>query len=152
LLSPPGARVYLILIKTNVLGGGGNMNLKNIINSLKHLEDRRKYPRVPLDLPFEYQKECSPRGRGGIVIDASEVGFLIHSTENMLVGTLLKIVVLYPEEYTLAKLAVLAKIVWKKLDAGQKRYLYGLKFNEILVRDHNKLIGLLRRNSESHHR
>ena len=127
------------------------MNLKNIINSLKHLEDRRKYPRVLLDLPFEYQREYSPHARGGIVIDASEVGFLIHSTENMLVGTRFKIVVLYPEEYSLAKLVVFARIVWKKLDARQKRYLYGLKFNEILVKDYYKLIGLLRSNSESHH-
>lgn len=128
------------------------MDLKNIINSLKHLGDRRKYPRVLLDLPFEYQREYSPHARGGIVIDASEVGLLIHSTESMLVGTRLKIVVLYPDEYSLAKLAVFAKIVWKKLDSREKSYLYGLKFNEILAQDHYKLIGLLRSNSESHHR
>ncbi len=128
------------------------MDLKKIINSFRHLEDRRKYRRVLLDLPFEYQGEYSPYARGGIVIDASEGGFLIHSNDNMLVGTRLKIVVLYPEEYSLAKLAVSARVVWKKVDARQKRYLYGLKFNEILVKDHHNLIGLLRSNSESHHR
>jgi hypothetical protein len=120
----------------------------DIISRLKYFENRRKYPRVLLDLPFEYRTEYSRRTRGGIVIDACEVGFLIHSTENMLVGTRLKIVVLYPEEYRLAKLDVFAKIVWKRFDKKEKRYLYGLKFNGILAEDDYKLRGLLRSNSE----
>ena len=124
------------------------MDFKEIFSSLKHFENRRKYPRVLVDLPFEYRTEYGHRTRGGIVIDASEVGFLIHSTENMLVGTRLKIVVLYPNEYSLAKLTVLARIVWKKYDKKEKRYLYGMKFNGILAEDHYRLKGLLRINSE----
>jgi hypothetical protein len=124
------------------------MEVKDIISRLKHFENRRKYPRVLLDLPFEYRTEYSRRARGGIVIDACEVGFLIHSTENMLVGTRLKIVVLYPKEYSLAKLEVFAKIVWKRFDKREKKYLYGLKFNGILAEDDYKLKGLLRNNSE----
>jgi hypothetical protein len=124
------------------------MEVKDIINRLKYFENRRKYPRVLLDLPFEYRTEYSRRVRGGIVIDACEVGFLIHSTENMLLGTRLKIAVLYPQEYTLAKLEVVAKIVWKTFDKKEKRYLYGLKFNGILAEDDYKLKGLLRSNSE----
>ena len=124
------------------------MDFKDIINNLKHFENRRKYPRVLLDLPFEYRTQYSGRARGGIVIDASEVGFLIHSTENMLVGTRLKIVVMYPNEYSLAKLDVFARIVWKKFDKREKRYLYGLKFNGILAEDDYKLKGLLRSKSE----
>ena len=100
------------------------------------------------DLPFEYRTQFNRRARGGIVIDASEIGFLIHSPENMLVGTQLRIVVLYPCEYCLAKLDVYARIVWKKFEKKEKRYLYGLKFNGILAEDHYKLKGLLRSNSE----
>jgi len=124
------------------------MEVKDIINRLKYFENRRKYPRVLLDLPFEYRTEYSRRVRGGIVIDACEVGFLIHSTENMLLGTRLKIAVLYPQEDSLAKLEVFAKIVWKTFDKKEKRYLYGLKFNGILAEDDYKLKGLLRSNSE----
>jgi hypothetical protein len=124
------------------------MDLKDMISRLKHLENRRKYPRVLLDLPVEYRTEYSRRARGGIVIDACEVGFLIHSTENMLVGTRLKIVVLYPKEYSLAMLEVFARIVWKRFDIKEKRYLYGLKFNGILAEDDYKLKGLLRSNAE----
>jgi hypothetical protein len=124
------------------------MEMMDIISRMKHFQNRRKYPRVVLDLPFEYRTEYGRRVRGGIVIDACEVGFLIHSTENMLVGTRLKIVVLYPNEYSLAKLDVFARIVWKQFDKREKRYLYGLKFNGILAEDHNKLKGLLRSNSK----
>ena len=124
------------------------MEVKDIISRLKYFENRRKYPRVLLDLPFEYRTEYSLRIRGGIVIDACEVGFLIHSPESMLVGTRLKIAVLYPDEYRLAKLAVFARIVWKRFDKKEKRYLYGLKFNGILGEDDYKLRGLLRRHSD----
>ena len=124
------------------------MGVMDIISRLKYFENRRKYPRVLLDLPFEYRTEYSRRIRGGIVIDACEVGFLIHSTENMLVGTRLRIAVLYPEEYRLAKLAVFARIVWKRFDKKEKRYLYGLKFSGIMAYDDYKLKGLLRNNSE----
>lgn len=124
------------------------MELTEIIGRLKYFENRRKYPRVMLDLPFEYRTEYGHCARGGLVIDACEVGFLIHSTENMLVGTRLKIVVLYPKEYSLAMLKLFARIVWKKFDKKEKRYLYGLKFNGILAEDHYKLKGLLRSHSE----
>ena len=124
------------------------MDLKDLIHSLKEVEDRRKYPRVLLDLPLEYRTEFDCHPRGGIVIDASEIGFLIHSTENMLLRTQLKIAVLYPCEYCLAKLDVYAEIVWKKFDNRGKRYLYGLRFNAIHAEDQSKLKGLLRGNSE----
>ncbi len=128
------------------------MVVKDILSKLRHFEDRRKYPRVLLDLPFEYRTEYSRRARGGIVIDACEVGFLIHSTENMPAGTQLKIVVWYPNEYRLGMLEVFARIVWKRFDEREKRYLYGLKFNGILAEDDYKLKGLLRSNSAPHHR
>lgn len=124
------------------------MDLKNIIQRLKLFENRRKYQRVSLDLPCEYRTEYNPRARGGIVIDASEIGFLIHSVENMLIGTQLRIIVLYPREYTLANFQVFARIVWKKMDKRGGRYLYGLKFNGILAEGNYRLGELLRSNSE----
>ncbi len=124
------------------------MEVKDIISRFKYFENRRKFPRVLLDLPFEYRTDYSSRARGGIVIDASELGFLIHSTENMLLGTRLRITVLYPDQYSLGKLEVYGRIVWKKFDNREKRYLYGLKFNGILAEDDNKLKGLLKSNSE----
>jgi len=120
------------------------MDFKDIIKRIKSFEERRKSPRVLLDLPLEYRTQYSPRTRGGIVIDASEVGFLIHSIENMLVGTQLKIVVLYPLGYGLGNLEVSGEVVWKKVDKKERRYLYGFKFNGILKEDRYKLKGLLK--------
>jgi hypothetical protein len=107
-------------------------------------KDRRRYPRVYMDLPVEYRMKYPPFVRGGIVIDASETGFLIYSTEPIPVGTKLKVAVLYPKEYELAFFEVFAEIIWKKVVAKQEEgYQYGLKFIEILEEDYSKLRELL---------
>jgi hypothetical protein len=112
-------------------------------------EDRRKSPRVLLDLPVEYWNQYNPDAcRGGIAIDASEIGFLIHSIEDMLINTQLRIIVLYPWEYGLANLEVYAEVVRKDIGTRRWRYLYGLKFIAISGEDHCKLSGLLRDNLE----
>lgn len=111
----------------------------------KHFRDRRKYPRVCIDLPFEYRVNYDPRAHGGIVIDASETGFLIYSPEDIPIGTKLKIAVLFSKEYELANFEVFAEIIWKKVnvEARKKTYQYGLKFVQILEEDHWKLKQLL---------
>jgi len=48
----------------------------------------------------------------------------------------------------LGKLEVYARIVWKMYDQKEKRYRYGMKFNEILAEDDYKLRGLLRSHAE----
>ena len=68
------------------------------IESPKYFRDRRKHPRVCMDLPLEYLANQALRARGGIVVDASETGFLIYSTEDIPVGTNLKIDVLFPRD------------------------------------------------------
>jgi len=107
-------------------------------------KDRRRYPRVYMDLPLEYRMKYAPFARGGIVIDASETGFLIYSTEAIPVGTKLKVAVLYPKEYELAFFEVFAEIIWKKVVAKQEEgYQYGLKFIQILEENYLKLRELL---------
>lgn len=96
-------------------------------------------------LPLEYRVKYGSPARGGIVIDASETGFLIYSTEDILIGTKLKVDVLFPIEYELNNFEVSAEIIWKKVNVekGEKRYRYGLKFIQILEEDHWKLTKLL---------
>jgi len=77
----------------------------------EYFKDRRKYPRVHMDLPLEYRVNYDARAHGGIVIDASEGGFLIYSTEDIPIGTELKIAVLFSAEYELAKFEVFAEII-----------------------------------------
>ena len=107
-------------------------------------KDRRRYPRVYMDLPLEYRMKYASFARGGIVIDASETGFLIYSTEAIPVGTKLKVAVLYPKQYELAFFEVSAEIIWKKVVTKQEEgYQYGLKFIQILEEDYLKLRELL---------
>jgi hypothetical protein len=115
------------------------------MESPKYFKDRRKYPRMYMYLPLEYRVKYGSPARGGIVIDASEKGFLIYSTEDILIGTKLKVDVLFPIEYELNNFEVSAEIIWKKVNVekGEKRYRYGLKFIQILEEDHWKLTKLL---------
>ena len=111
----------------------------------EYFKDRRKYPRVHIDLPLEYRVKYDARAHGGIVIDASETGFLIYSTEDIPIGTKLKIAVLFSAEYELAKIEVFAEIIWKKVDVekGKEGYQYGLRFVQVLEEDYRKLGKLL---------
>jgi c-di-GMP-binding flagellar brake protein YcgR len=114
----------------------------------EYFKDRRRYPRISMDLPLEYLVKYDARAHGGIVIDASETGFLIYSIEDIPVGTKLKIAVLFPKEYELAIFEVFAETIRKEFvaereDWYQEGYQYGLKFIQILEEDYWKLRKLL---------
>lgn len=107
--------------------------------------ERRRYPRSLLDLPLEYRVLSVPYAQGGLVINASEEGFLIESVKDMPVETKLAVVVLFPREYQLASLEVKAEIIWK---AGHFRedwqgWKYGLRFTKIFKKEREKLSQLL---------
>ncbi len=107
--------------------------------------ERRKYPRSFLNLPFEYRVRDLPHAHGGLVVDASEGGFLIHSVEDMPVGLKLNIVLLFTRGFELTNLQVSAEIVRKDLcsDNGSKGYQYGLKIIQMVEEDRWKLKELL---------
>jgi len=93
-----------------------------------------------MDLPVDYWVRHDSYAHGGIVIDASETGFLIHSVEDIPIGTKLKIAVLFPREYELANFEVSAEIVRKKVvEKGEEGYRYRIKFTKILQEDYGKL-------------
>jgi hypothetical protein len=114
--------------------------------------ERRRYPRFLIDLPLEYRDMDNSHARGGIVVNASETGFLIESGKDIPIGTELNIAVLYLKGFELANFKVTAKIVWKepywkedwKGDTYWKGYQYGLEFIQILDEDRRKLSFLLR--------
>jgi c-di-GMP-binding flagellar brake protein YcgR len=109
-----------------------------------HIE-RRRYPRVSLDLPLEYRVINVPYAHGGLVVNASEVGLLINSVKNIPIGSKLNIAVLFPKGFELADFEVLAEIIWKDLcwEEDWEGYRYGLKFIRILEEDRGKLKKIL---------
>ena len=119
-------------------------------------KDRRKHPRILIDLPLEYRDRDDSCLRGAMVVNAGEGGFLIESPRDIAVGTELSMTVLYPKGFELANFEVTAKIVWKepywredlKRDRSSKGYQYGLEFIQILDEDRWKLSFLLSKQFE----
>jgi hypothetical protein len=111
----------------------------------KDPRERRKSPRLLMDLPLEYQVINATYAQGGIVVNASEVGLLINSIKNIPLGTKLNIVVLFPKEFELANFEVVAEITRKELhwEEDWEGYQYGLRFIKILEEDRHKLRLLL---------
>ena len=113
--------------------------------------ERRRYPRISIDLPLEYQYPGDSDLRGAMVVNASEGGFLIESTRDIPVGTKLRITVLFPKGFELANLKVVTKIVrkepYRKEDSEGTQYWEGyqsgLEFIQISGEDRWKLNYLL---------
>ena len=113
--------------------------------------EKRRYPRVFIDLPLEYQDMGDSCLHGAIVVNAGEGGFLIETVRDIPVGTELSITVLYPKGFKLVDFKVVAKIVWKKpyskedLKGNQcwRGYQSGLEFVHISDEDRWKLNLLL---------
>jgi hypothetical protein len=113
--------------------------------------ERRSHPRFIIDLPLEYQDMDGSCLRGGIVVNASERGFLIETVRDIPVGMELSIAVLFPKGFELTDFKVVVKIVWKELyykedrkgDQCWKGYQYGLEFIQILEEGRWKLDLLL---------
>jgi hypothetical protein len=114
-------------------------------------KERRRYPRFFIDLPLEYRDMDGSCLGGGIVVNASEGGFLIEAVRGIPVGKELKITVLYPKGFELTNFKVVAKIVrkepyWKEDWKGNQYwegYRYGLEFIQISEEDRWKLSILL---------
>ncbi len=107
--------------------------------------ERRKYPRMSLELPLEYRVMNAPYAHGGLVVNASEVGLLINSIKNIPIGSKLNIAVLFPKGFELTNFEVFAEIIWKDLywEENWEGYRYGLRFIRILEEDRRKLKQIL---------
>jgi hypothetical protein len=107
--------------------------------------EKRRYPRMSLDLPLEYRVMNAPYAHGGLVVNMSEVGLLINSIKNIPIGSKLNIAVLFPKGFELTNFEVLAEIIWKDLywEEDWEGYRYGLKYIKILEEDRRKLKQLL---------
>ena len=109
--------------------------------------EKRRYPRVFIDLPLEYQDMGDSCLHGAIVVNAGEGGFLIESIRGIPVGTELSITVLYPKGFTLVDFKAVAKIVWKKPYSKEdsngkpfwRGYQYGLEFVQMSDEDRRNL-------------
>ena len=120
------------------------------MEAAKDLREKRKHPRVIMNLPLEYRVSDTSKRQAGMVINASESGFLIHSIKDMPVGTRINIAVLFLKGFELTNFEVFAEVVWKDIqwEGNRERYQVGLKFVNIQEEDHRKLKELLENGHE----
>ena len=144
LLLESGTRVgffceQLVLVEKTMVG-------EKTMEQEKGVEERRRFPRSYMDLPIEYRVTDKVHAHGGIVVNGSETGLLIHSVKDIPVGTKLNIVVLFPERFQLTDFEVLTEIVRKDLcdRKGWTGFEYGLRFDQIKEEDARKLKQLLK--------
>jgi hypothetical protein len=110
-----------------------------------HIKEKRKHPRVNMDLPLEYRVSDAPHLHGAIAVNASESGLLVHSVKDLPIGTKLNIAVLFPKGLEFSNFEVLAEIVWKDKywEENRENYKLGLKFLRLSEEDYHKLKQLL---------
>ena len=107
--------------------------------------ERRRCPRISMDLPIEYRVINASHAHGGLAVNASEVGILINSIKNIPIGSKLTIAIIYPKEFELSHFEVLAEIIWKDFywEEDWEEYRYGLNFIKMLEEEQWKLKQLL---------
>jgi c-di-GMP-binding flagellar brake protein YcgR len=114
-------------------------------------KERRRYPRIVINLPIEYQDTSDSSLREAMVVNAGAGGFLIESTRDMPAGTKLKVTLLFSKGFELANFEAVTQIVRKEPHRKEnsngnlvwERYLYGLEFLKVSEEDRWKLNWLL---------
>ena len=107
--------------------------------------EKRKNPRFSIGLPLDYSVESVDHS-GGIAANASKGGLLVYLPEAIVVGTLLKIEILFVKGSELNSVRAIAKVVWSDLPPKEiwGEYRYGLEFQSFQEGDLQKLKRLLK--------
>jgi hypothetical protein len=116
------------------------------------LVERRRHPRICVELPFDYSRVEGVEGHRGIMAEASEGGLLVFLLEKIEIGALLRIEILFAKETELTTIRAIVKVVWSDLAAKESwaEYQYGLQFLSFFEGDLNKLKVLLKEVGRPH--
>ena len=120
-------------------------NAKKLRSGIVNFE-RRKHPRISVDLPIEYSRiENATDHRNGRAANASRGGLLVYLPELVSVGQSLRLMI-YFSIPTIQKVELTAEVAWVDIPMGEKplEYRVGLKFLEILPEDHERLTAFLK--------
>jgi c-di-GMP-binding flagellar brake protein YcgR len=107
--------------------------------------ERRRYPRFNIDVPIEYYRIEEPADLRGRVLDISQGGLLIYSSERMDVGERLRLRLFLSMVSEFSTVELLSEVVWVDMrvseDSGD--YRTGVKFVDITPGDMTKLKNFL---------
>ena len=108
-------------------------------------KDRRRRPRLPVDLPLEYREINGFQFKGGITVNASEGGLLFESVNAIPLGAKLNVSVLFRKGFALAEVKLVAEVIRKEpvLREEWTGYQYGLNIVRLLDEDYQRLKTIL---------
>ncbi len=107
--------------------------------------EKRKYPRVNVDLPFEYDRGDSVINQGE-AINASEGGLLVYFPEKVEIGNVLSLKLFFSPGFEFNAIEATVKVVWVDvhLEEDWGEYRAGVVFVNISLEDLERLIIFLR--------
>ncbi len=112
---------------------------------MKAAREKRRSERVLMYLPLEYRVKNPPYIHEGIVVNASEGGFLISSSKDMPIGTTLRLELVFPKGFEFNNFEAEAEIVRKEEGSEEEgeKYRYGIQFIQTSEDGRRKLKQLL---------
>jgi hypothetical protein len=111
------------------------------MNNSSDPKEKRKYPRVLVNMPVNFKVTEDSNESPGLVINASEAGLLIQTFKDMPIGKKIAVEVSSPKRTKPVKFSAMTEIIWKDLYIWDdwEAYQYGLKFNQISSEDYLSL-------------
>jgi len=108
--------------------------------------ERRRYPRVSVDLPIEYHHADSSIKREGRVANASEGGMLLYLQEKVEIGEQLKVRLFFPSGPDLRAIETLVELAWVDIHPGEEwgDYRCGVRFVDMSAEDMSLLSEFLK--------
>ncbi len=102
--------------------------------------EKRKHPRINLDLPIEYRR-TDLLVKHGRAVNASEGGLLLYLREQMEIGQHLEIKLVFPSGFKMNTIETMVQVVWIDIHLGEGwgDYRTGVKFVDITPEDLNEL-------------
>ncbi len=115
------------------------------MNKSSDPKEKRKYPRVLINMPLDFKMTEDSNQSTGLVINASEAGLLIQTFKEMPIGQRLTIELSSPQKAKPEKFSAMTEIIWKDVYIWDdwEAFQYGLKFTQISYEDYLKLKQIL---------
>ena len=108
--------------------------------------EKRKYPRVNIDLPVEYYRVDLTTHHNGRAINASEGGLLLYLPELIEIDQYLRLRLFFSSGSELDTAEILVKVVWVDIHPEKNwgDYRTGVRFIDVSSEDMTKLKNFLR--------
>jgi len=107
--------------------------------------ERRKHPRVNLDLPIEYSR-IDLVAKNKRAIKAGDGGLLVYLPEKMEIGQHLRVKIFFPSDFGLNTIESMTEVVWLDihLEKDWGDYRTGVRFVDISLENLRRLKDFLR--------